>query len=410
MSISEIYEPAEDSFLLQKYVRKHAFGKVLDMGTGSGIQAKTAAENVKVKNVLAVDINQNAIDILNAEIKNDKLIKKIKTKTNDLFSNIDEKFDTIIFNPPYLPQDKIAGKPVEDPALYGGKKGYELLEKFFEKVGDYLTKDGIILILFSSLTKKDKVDEFIQKHLYHKEHLAQEKLPFFETLYVYKIEQENIRKKLIALGVKDLNFFAKGHRGLVYKGLWDRNSLIKTHFAKKEEVDVAIKIVNPQSKARERLVNETKWLKVVNKKGMGPKLYYYKPDFLILEFINGIPLPKFIETETKKEGKNSKKVKDILTRLLEQAFILDKLKINKEEMHRPNKNVLVTKDNKVILLDFERCYESEKPRNVTQFCSFLIHQDFLEQEKGKDLSQDYKKSYSEDVLELIKEELRVNKI
>jgi methylase of polypeptide subunit release factors len=37
-----IYEPQEDSFLLQKVLKEYAFGRVLDMGTGSGIQALTA--------------------------------------------------------------------------------------------------------------------------------------------------------------------------------------------------------------------------------------------------------------------------------------------------------------------------------------------------------------------------------
>ena len=51
-----IYEPAEDSFLLQKYVKKYAKGKVLDMGTGSGIQAEAA------KDVLAVDVNPECVE------------------------------------------------------------------------------------------------------------------------------------------------------------------------------------------------------------------------------------------------------------------------------------------------------------------------------------------------------------
>ena len=44
-----IYEPAEDSHLLAEAVKKFAHGRVLDMGTGSGIQAITAAKSRKVK-------------------------------------------------------------------------------------------------------------------------------------------------------------------------------------------------------------------------------------------------------------------------------------------------------------------------------------------------------------------------
>ena len=56
-----IYEPVEDSFLLNKYVDKLAFGRVLDVGTGSSIQAISAAKKKNVKSVLAVDINEEAV-------------------------------------------------------------------------------------------------------------------------------------------------------------------------------------------------------------------------------------------------------------------------------------------------------------------------------------------------------------
>ena len=56
-----IYEPEEDSFLLEKEIRKLSNGKkILDMGSGSGIQARAAIE-AGAKEVLAVDIDEEAI-------------------------------------------------------------------------------------------------------------------------------------------------------------------------------------------------------------------------------------------------------------------------------------------------------------------------------------------------------------
>ena len=69
-----MYEPKEDSFLLQKYVKKYSKGIVLDIGTGSGIQAETAAESRKVVKVFAIDIDKEAIDYCNKNIKNKKII------------------------------------------------------------------------------------------------------------------------------------------------------------------------------------------------------------------------------------------------------------------------------------------------------------------------------------------------
>lgn len=172
----EIYEPREDSLLLEKYVKKFARGNVLDIGTGSGIQAKAAAE--RTDSVTAVDINQEAIDFCKENIKSDK-IKFIKS---DLFSNIgNRKFNTIIFNPPYLPNE---GKG--DIALDGGKKGYEIIEKFLNKARDFLAEDGIILLIFSSFTNKEKVDELINKNGFNFEELERIHVSF-EDIYCYKI-------------------------------------------------------------------------------------------------------------------------------------------------------------------------------------------------------------------------------
>ena len=165
-----IYEPAEDSFLIKKYIKYYAKGKILDMGAGSGILADEALKYSK--DVLAADIDQEVINKLN--------IKKIKS---DLFENIKEKFDMVIFNPPYLPKDK--REPKETAlATTGGKKGYELIKRFFKQVKNHLNKNGKILIVFSSLTNKAKVDQTIKENNF-KFRLLEKKKIDFEELYCY---------------------------------------------------------------------------------------------------------------------------------------------------------------------------------------------------------------------------------
>jgi len=176
VSCKSPYEPREDSTLLEQYVRQYAEGNVLDIGTGSGIQAITAAHSNKVKSVLATDVQKSTIDYCKKCIKN----KKIKFIVSDLFNNVkNNNFDTIIFNPPYLPDEL----KVKDLTLEGGKKGYEVIEKFLNNVNEFLNADGIILIVFSSLTKKEKIDEFIKNNLLEFE-LLEKQHYFFEDLYV----------------------------------------------------------------------------------------------------------------------------------------------------------------------------------------------------------------------------------
>jgi len=171
-----IYEPREDSFLLQKFVKQFAKGKVLDVGTGSGIQALAALENTS--DVLASDINPECVEFVKA--------KGVTAVVSDLFSNISSTFDLIIFNPPYLPLDER-----EDSAsalsTTGGVKGSEVLERFLEQAKDFLNADGKILIVASSLTPD--VPALLKKYKYPYKVLDEEKIPF-EVVTVYLLENE----------------------------------------------------------------------------------------------------------------------------------------------------------------------------------------------------------------------------
>src|SRR3989344_2824742 len=164
-----IYEPAEDSYLLQKHVREYALGRVLDLGTGSGIQALTAITNPNAQQVIAADANPEAVAALEHKIRTQH-IRKLKVIQSDLFSHVPGKFNLIIFNPPYLPQDK----GIEDRAIYGGKKGWELSEQFFRQASAYLYPDGKILFLFSSLTNITKIEEILEHNLLQWEELGRE--------------------------------------------------------------------------------------------------------------------------------------------------------------------------------------------------------------------------------------------
>ena len=181
-----VYEPGEDSFLLKKHVKDNAQGLVLDMGTGSGIQAKEAARSSKVKKIYAVDIDPEAVNYCKRKVKNKKIVCK-RSDLFDVFKQLKKKprFDLIIFNPPYLPEDK----RLRDLTLDGGKKGYELTIKFLRQGKSFLQKNGKILLLFSSLTNKKKIDKTL-KQLKLKHKLLDSEMHFFEELYVYLIEKK----------------------------------------------------------------------------------------------------------------------------------------------------------------------------------------------------------------------------
>ena len=179
-----IYEANEDSFLLREFVLRYAHEDVLDMGTGSGIQAEAALE--KTKEVLAVDINYEAIDFCRK--------KGINALQSDLFEHVTGVFDLIIFNPPYLPEEREDlgtmltiddFNYVNDIALVGGKHGWETIDRFLKDAKKYLKKDGKILLSFSSLA--GDVEKIMKNYGYNFEKLAEKRI-FFEALYVYLLK------------------------------------------------------------------------------------------------------------------------------------------------------------------------------------------------------------------------------
>ena len=180
--MTSIYEPEQDSFLLAGVVKKevsflitkYSNPKILDMGSGSGIQAKTAIDvGINPKNITLSDINPEAIKHLKKTFTKSKIIK------SNLFEKIKEKFNLIIFNPPYLPEDKREPKDSR-LATTGGKKGDEIIIKFLRQAKSHLVIKGKILLLTSSLTPQ--ID--FKKLRYNSKLIAKKKI-FFEELRVW---------------------------------------------------------------------------------------------------------------------------------------------------------------------------------------------------------------------------------
>ena len=369
----EIYQPREDSYLLQKHLKDYCKGNVLEIGTGSGILALEAA---KYANVIAVDINPEAVSFVKKNVKQQNL-KNVKVIESDLFSKVTGEFDLVIFNPPYLPDPE--KDYARDIALDGCKKGYELIEKFLDDVNSYLEKNGKILLLFSSLSKIKKVHEILDKNLFVFKEIDKLKIGF-EELYVYVIEKQKFLKELESKGLTNVKYFTKGNRGLLF---------LANYKGKK----VVVKAKNPSSEAISRVKIEKDWLKKLNKEGIGPKLFFGCDDYFVMEFVEGKLIHDLFE-----KG-NKKKIKDVMRQLLQLMKKLDDLNINKEEMHKPMKHILIDDKNKIHLIDFERSNYSEKPKNVTQVLQFFSSGKFIERskldidkEKVMSLAKEYKKN------------------
>ncbi|MBD3172333.1 methyltransferase [Candidatus Bathyarchaeota archaeon] len=176
--MEEVYKPGEDSYLLQTYVEKLILGRVLDMGTGSGIQAVSAAAKKEVKHVLAVDVNPAALIAAERRAFYAGVLGKIEFRLSDLFNNIEDGFDWIIFNPPYLP----SSQGYDEASWAGGDTGGEVIKCFLEEAPKYLMEGGSILMIYSSHSGLEEADF----NGYDVEYLEEIGL-FFEIIYCIRL-------------------------------------------------------------------------------------------------------------------------------------------------------------------------------------------------------------------------------
>ncbi|MFH1331986.1 MAG: hypothetical protein ABIH63_01750 [archaeon] len=144
-------------------------------------------------------------------------------------------------------------------------------------------------------------------------------------------------------------FFAKGKRSKVYLDCYEGRKAVR-------------KVANPNFV--ENLRNEAYWLVVLNKHKIGPKLFCFGKDFIVMEFVGGLRVLDFFASANKKQ------ILKVINDVLLQCHKLDSLGVNKEELTNPYKHVIVRK-NKPVMIDFERCRNTETPKNVTQFVQFL---------------------------------------
>lgn len=178
-----IYQPAEDSYLLQDILKKeiplileeNPDLKLLEIGSGSGIHLETAKDlGVKKENIFSADIDEKSV--LHCSSLGFRCIQ------SNLFENIHGKYDIIIFNPPYLPRDS---KEPEDSqtATTGGEQGNEIINEFLNEAKDYVNKNGKIYIITSSLSSHINWGDW------NKILLGSEKL-FFEELFVWCVFED----------------------------------------------------------------------------------------------------------------------------------------------------------------------------------------------------------------------------
>lgn len=162
--------------LLLRHALPRVSGSVLDMGTGSGFIAIAVASEPRVERVTAVDVDPEAVEAARKMAEEACVSCRIEFLVSDLFRGLhDERFDWILFNPPYLPSEGRA----DEASWSGGERGCEVILRFLNEAPDHLRPGGAIIMVISSQTVVDMGEI---EMTYNVETL--EELPlFFERLH-----------------------------------------------------------------------------------------------------------------------------------------------------------------------------------------------------------------------------------
>ena len=145
----------ETEILVNKVVEKALTmnaKKILDIGTGSGCIACSIAKAIDGY-ILGIDISNEALNVAYENAKRLFLDKRVDFRQSDLFSKIElnEKFDIIVSNPPYIPpqeKENLQKEVLKEPELAlftKDEKGLEFNEKIIKAAPKFLNKNGYIM-------------------------------------------------------------------------------------------------------------------------------------------------------------------------------------------------------------------------------------------------------------------------
>ncbi len=141
-----VFEPVPwDKNLLAHTVLREvtASDKVLDMGTGSGVQAILAAS--RSPRVTAADVNPCAVRCAKINVTLNRMFHRVKVVESDLFRNVKGRYDVIIFDPPYR-----WSKPRSMWERSTADENYGTLQTFLREARQYLKMKGRIVVTFGT--------------------------------------------------------------------------------------------------------------------------------------------------------------------------------------------------------------------------------------------------------------------
>lgn len=131
----------------KKYIDKDV-KNIIDIGTGSGVIAITLKLIFPNINITASDISEDALKIAKRNAEMHKV--KLDFVISDAFQNIQNNFQMIVTNPPYVKssfiEDDLSLAYEPRRALDGGESGLEVIKKILKEAKEKIDTGGLIIM------------------------------------------------------------------------------------------------------------------------------------------------------------------------------------------------------------------------------------------------------------------------
>ena len=148
--IAELLADGEETGTLDAWLSDRT-RQVLDLCTGNGSLAVIAAMAYPEIEIDAADISRDALALARVNVARHGFESRIRVLESDLFTALPGRYDLILCNPPYVPEESMRALPAEyraEPALAlaGGLDGMDLIRRIVAEAPDHLSDDGVLVL------------------------------------------------------------------------------------------------------------------------------------------------------------------------------------------------------------------------------------------------------------------------
>ncbi|XP_075994506.1 methyltransferase N6AMT1 [Genypterus blacodes] len=164
----DVYEPAEDSFLLMDALEKDAEtlqrlrpALCVEVGSGSGVVSAFLASLLgSAAAYICTDVNPAAAlcSMMTSECNRVPLQLVLSDLVEPLLPRLSGKVDVLLFNPPYVvtPSEEVGSRGIE-AAWAGGKRGREVTDRFLPTVARLLSPQGLFYLVTIAENKPEEI-------------------------------------------------------------------------------------------------------------------------------------------------------------------------------------------------------------------------------------------------------------